>query len=35
MREFFWLIPQERGAAISARDRKVIVTLGETVAEVA
>ena len=32
-RELFWLIPQDRGAEISVRDRKVTVTLGEPVAE--
>ncbi len=34
-RELFWLIPHERGAEISVRDRKVTVTLGEPVEEVA
>ena len=33
MRELFWLIPHDRGAEISVRDRKVTVTLGEPVAE--
>ena len=32
-RELFWLIPHDRGAEISVRDRKVTVTLGEPVAE--
>ena len=32
-RELFWLIPHDRGADISVRDRKVTVTLGEPVAE--
>ena len=32
-RELFWLIPHERGAEISVRDRKVTVTLGEPVGE--
>ena len=32
-RELFWLIPHDRGVAISVRDRKVTVTLGEPVAE--
>ena len=32
-REVFWLIPHDRGAEISVRDRKVTVTLGEPVAE--
>ena len=34
-RELFWLIPHDRGAEISVRDRKVTVTLGEPVAEAA
>ena len=34
-RELFWLIPHERGAEISVRDRKVTVTLGEPIEEVA
>ena len=34
-RELFWLIPHERGAEISVRDRQVTVTLGEPVGEVA
>ena len=32
-RELFWLIPHDRGAEISVRDRKVTVTLGDPVAE--
>ena len=32
-RELFWLIPHDRGAEISVRDRKVTATLGEPVAE--
>ncbi len=32
-RELFWLIPHDRGAEISVRDRMVTVTLGEPVAE--
>ena len=32
-RELFWLIPHDRGAEISVRDRKVTVTLGEPVAD--
>ena len=32
-RELLWLIPHDRGAEISVRDRKVTVTLGEPVAE--
>ena len=32
-RDLFWLIPHDRGAEISVRDRKVTVTLGEPVAE--
>ena len=32
-RELFWLIPHDRGADISIRDRKVTVTLGEPVGE--
>ena len=32
-RDLFWLIPQDRGAEISVRDRKVTVTLGEPVAQ--
>ena len=32
-RELFWLIPHDRGAEISVRDRKVTVTLGAPVAE--
>ena len=31
-RELFWLIPHDRGAEISVRDRKVAVTLGEPAA---
>ena len=31
-RELFWLIPHDRGAEISVRDRKVTVTLGEAAA---
>ena len=34
-RELFWLIPHDRGAEISVRDRKVTVTLGEPVGEAA
>ena len=34
-RDLFWLIPHDRGAEISVRDRKVTVTLGEPVAQVA
>ena len=34
-RELFWLIPHDRGVDIAVRDRRVTVTLGETVAEVA
>ena len=34
-RELCWLIPHERGAEISVRDRKVTVTLGEPIEEVA
>ena len=32
-RELFWLIPHDRGAEISVRDRKVTVSLGEPVAD--
>ena len=32
-RELFWLIPHDRGADISVRDRKVAVTLGAPVGE--
>ena len=32
-RELLWLIPHDRGAEISVRDRRVTVTLGEPVAE--
>ena len=32
-RDLFWLIPHDRGAEISVRDRKVTVTLGEPAAE--
>ena len=32
-RELFWLIPHDRGAEISVRDRKVTVTLGKPVAQ--
>ena len=32
-RNLFWLIPHDRGADISVRDRKVTVTLGEPVAD--
>ena len=32
-RELFWLIPHDRGAEISVRDRKVTVTLGEPAAQ--
>ncbi len=32
-RELFWLIPHDRGAEISVRDRKVTVTLGAPVAQ--
>ena len=32
-RDLFWLIPHDRGAEISVRDRKVTVTLGEPVAD--
>ena len=31
-RELFWLIPHDRGADISVRDRKVTVTLGAAAA---
>ena len=34
-RELFWLIPHDRGAEISVRDRKVTVTLGKPVGEAA
>ena len=34
-RELFWLIPHDRGAEISVRDRKVTVTLGEPAGEAA
>ena len=34
-RELFWLIPHDRGAEISVRDRKVTVTLGEPAAQAA
>ena len=34
-RDLFWLIPHDRGAEISVRDRKVTVTLGEAAAEAA
>ena len=34
-RELFWLIPHDRGVDIAVRDRRVTVTLGEAVAEVA
>ena len=34
-RELFWLIPHDRGAEISVRDRTVTVTLGEPVAQAA
>ena len=32
-RELFWLIPHDRGAEISVRDRKVMVTLGAPAAQ--
>ena len=34
-RELFWLIPHDRGAEISVRDRKVTVTLGAPAAQAA
>ena len=34
-REIFWLFPRDRDVDIAVRDRKVTVTLGEPVAEVA
>ena len=34
-RELFWLIPHDRGADISVRDRKVSVSFGEPAGEVA
>ena len=34
-RELFWLIPHDRGAEISVRDRRVTVTLGEVAAKAA
>ncbi len=34
-RELFWLIPHDRGAEISVRDRKVTVTLGARAAQAA